>query len=209
LSAASAAIAGTLTAGASTLASLGVTNNTSLGGTLGVTGFTTLSSVDVTENATVDGTLGVTGLSTLDTLDVTNACSLLGDTFIQTANIRDYTWTPIITSTATSSSTTFVTVASVMYRLGDRLPTAFQGYFRSSATTGTIGVRVNEPIRNQVAGPVVTQLITVANTDTLITVPITNGQFVLNSDNTYYFTLQIQRALTTGTMSCVCAGYRR
>jgi fibronectin-binding autotransporter adhesin len=52
---------------------LGVTGNTTVGGTLGVTGATTLSStLGVTGNTTVGGTLGVTGATTLSsTLGVT------------------------------------------------------------------------------------------------------------------------------------------
>lgn len=69
-------IGGTLSAGATTLSSLGVTNNATVGGTLGVTGATTLSSLSVTGNATVGGTLGVTGNTTLSgTLSVTENIS--------------------------------------------------------------------------------------------------------------------------------------
>lgn len=79
---------GTLsTTGLATLNSVGVTNNATVGGTLGVTGATTLStlstsgaatlnSVGVTNNATVGGTLGVTGATTLSTLSTSGAATL-------------------------------------------------------------------------------------------------------------------------------------
>ncbi|MGH6801780.1 MAG: YadA-like family protein, partial [Methyloceanibacter sp.] len=65
------------TSGLATLDSASVTNNATVGGTLGVTGNTTLSTVSttglatldsasVTNNATVGGTLGVTGQSYLN-----------------------------------------------------------------------------------------------------------------------------------------------
>ena len=71
---------GTLSAGATTLASLGVTNNATVGGTLGVTGAATLSStLAVTSGATVGGTLGVTGAATLSsTLAVTSGATVGG-----------------------------------------------------------------------------------------------------------------------------------
>lgn len=72
-------VTGTLSSsGASTLASLGVTGNATVGGTLGVTGVATF-----TTNATVGGTLGVTGVATLSnnatvggTLGVTGVTTL-------------------------------------------------------------------------------------------------------------------------------------
>jgi hypothetical protein len=64
-----------------------VTNNATVGGTLGVTGDTTLSTVtttglatlnsaSVTNNATVGGTLGVTGNTTLSTVTTTGQATL-------------------------------------------------------------------------------------------------------------------------------------
>ena len=78
LSAASAAIAGSLTAGASTLASLAVTNNTVLTGTL-TSGAATLASATVTNalsaaSAAIAGTL-TAGAATLASATVTNALS--------------------------------------------------------------------------------------------------------------------------------------
>jgi hypothetical protein len=75
------------TSGLATLDSLGVTNNATVGGTLGVTGATslstlttsglaTLNSLGVTNNATVGGTLGVTGATSLSTLTTSGLASL-------------------------------------------------------------------------------------------------------------------------------------
>ncbi|MEC8568908.1 MAG: hypothetical protein VXY56_11625, partial [Pseudomonadota bacterium] len=67
-----------LNAGASTLTSVGVTNNATVGGTLGVTGASTLNSVGVTNNATVGGTLGVTGATTLTSVSVSGLSEFPG-----------------------------------------------------------------------------------------------------------------------------------
>lgn len=69
-----ATVGGTLgVTGAATLSSTAaITGNTTVGGTLGVTGASTLASAAITNNATVGGTLGVTGNSTIGgTLGVT------------------------------------------------------------------------------------------------------------------------------------------
>ncbi len=61
-------VGGTLgVTGATTLSSADISGDTSIGGTLGTTGATTLgSSVSIAGNTTVGGTLGVTGATTLD-----------------------------------------------------------------------------------------------------------------------------------------------
>ncbi len=57
---------GVLAAGASTLASLGVTNNATVGGTLGVTGATTLAALTAA-NTLINGTFRATGAGDFDT----------------------------------------------------------------------------------------------------------------------------------------------
>ena len=98
------AVNGTLgVTGASTLDSVGVTNNATVGGTLGVSGASTLDSVGVTNNATVGGTLGVTGASTLDSVGVTNNATV-GGTLVVTGLATCSTAT-----TAASPADTLVT----------------------------------------------------------------------------------------------------
>ena len=72
------ALASTLSAGVSTLASLVVTMGATVGTTLGVTGASTLASVGVTGGATVGGTLGVTGLSSLSAATVSSTLGVMG-----------------------------------------------------------------------------------------------------------------------------------
>jgi len=80
-------LTGGVSAGTSTLTSLSVTNNETVGGTLGVTGATTLSSsltagtstltsLSVTNNETVGGTLGVTGATSLTSLTASGNSTL-------------------------------------------------------------------------------------------------------------------------------------
>ena len=80
-------LTGGVSAGTSTLTSLSVTNNETVGGTLGVTGATTLSStltagtstltsLSVTNNETVGGTLGVTGATSLTSLTASGTSTL-------------------------------------------------------------------------------------------------------------------------------------
>ena len=80
-------LTGGVSAGTSTLTSLSVTNNETVGGTLGVTGATTLSSsltagtstltsLSVTNNETIGGTLGVTGASSLTSLTASGTSTL-------------------------------------------------------------------------------------------------------------------------------------
>ncbi len=75
------------TSGLATLNSASVTNNATVGGTLGVTGNTTLSTVStsglatlnsasVTNNATVGGTFGVTGNTSLSTVSTSGLATL-------------------------------------------------------------------------------------------------------------------------------------
>jgi hypothetical protein len=88
-------LTGGVSAGTSTLTSLSVTNNETVGGTLGVTGATTLSSsltagtstltsLSVTNNETIGGTLGVTGATTLTSLTATGAATFSSTVRIST-----------------------------------------------------------------------------------------------------------------------------
>ena len=120
-------LTGGVSAGTSTLTSLSVTNNETVGGTLGVTGATTLSStltagtstltsLSVTNNETVGGTLGVSGAttlsstltagtSTLTSLSVTNNETVGGTLGVTGATTLSSTLTAG-TSTLTSLSVT-------------------------------------------------------------------------------------------------------
>ena len=107
-------VGGTLgVTGATTLSSTAsITGNTTVGGTLGVTGATTLDSAAVTNNATVGGTLGVTGASTLDSAAVTNNATV-GGTLGVTGN-STFSGTLDITSNTTVGGTLGVTGASTL-----------------------------------------------------------------------------------------------
>ncbi len=106
----------TVNAGATTLASASITGNTSIGGTLGVTGATalsstltagvsTLTSLSVTNNQTVGGTLGVTGATTLaSTLGVTGATTL--SSTLGVTGATTLTGAATISNTTASTSTT-------------------------------------------------------------------------------------------------------
>ena len=111
-------ISGTLSAGASTLASAAVTGNATVGGTLGVTGATTLSStLGVTGNATFSGTVGVTGATTLsNTLDVTGNVTVNSNKFVVTAasGNTSIAGTLGVTGATTLSSTLGVTGAATL-----------------------------------------------------------------------------------------------
>ena len=111
-------ISGTLSAGASTLASAAVTGNATVGGTLGVTGATTLSStLGVTGNATFSGTVGVTGATTLSsTLDVTGNVTVNSNKFVVTAasGNTSIAGTLGVTGATTLSSTLGVTGAATL-----------------------------------------------------------------------------------------------
>ena len=112
-----------------TVAGLGVTNNTTVGGTLGVTnattlagltaGTTTLNSLGVTNNTTVGGTLGVTnattlagltaGTTTLSSLGVTNNTTVGG-----TLGVTNATTLAGLTAGTTTLSSLVVTNATTL-----------------------------------------------------------------------------------------------
>ena len=101
-------LTGGVSAGTSTLTSLSVTNNETVGGTLGVTGATTLSSsltagtstltsLSVTNNETIGGTLGVTGASSLTSLTASGTSTL---TTLTTTSAATFSGTVTIPSSA-------------------------------------------------------------------------------------------------------------
>ena len=117
-----------IVAGASTLASVGVIGNATVGGTLDVTGASTFTSatvsdvldvsgVDISHNLIVAGTLDVTGASTLDSVGVTNNASVGG--------------TLGVTSNATVGGTLGVTGASTLDSVG---------VTNNASVGGTLGV---------------------------------------------------------------------
>ena len=119
-------LSSTLSAGASTLTSLGVTNNATVGGTLGVTGATTLSS-----------TLGVTGAATFSsTAAITGDLSVNTNKFNVTAASGNTTiaGTLGVTGATTLSSTLGVTGAATF-----NSTTSFIGASTFSSTVGIAG----------------------------------------------------------------------
>jgi hypothetical protein len=135
-------IAGTLgVTGATTLSStLGVTGNTTVGGTLGVTGATTLSSVGVTGNATVGGTLGVTGEATFASAtvsDLTSGRVVLAGT---AGSLNDSANLTFNGSTLTVTGATSVSGnSSVGGNLSVTGTTALTGNVTASGTLGVTG----------------------------------------------------------------------
>ena len=123
-----------IVAGASTLASVGVIGNATVGGTLDVTGASTFTSatvsdvldvsgVDISHNLIVAGTLDVTGASTLDSVGVTNNASVGG--------------TLGVTSNATVGGTLDVTGASTLDSVG---------VTNNASVGGTLGVTSNATV---------------------------------------------------------------
>ena len=114
-------LSSTLSAGASTLTSASITNNATVGGTLGVTGASTLASASVTGNATVGGTLGVTGDVAINT-NKFNITAASGNTAI--AGTLDVTGDTTITGnltvngTTTTVNSTTVTIDDPIFTLG-------------------------------------------------------------------------------------------
>jgi cytoskeletal protein CcmA (bactofilin family) len=85
--------------------SLDVSQNTTIGGDLNVTGESTLSSLSVTGNETVSGTLSVTEATTLSSLSVTG--NVVAGT-IDSGNITGRTGTTITAPTITASGNLYV-----------------------------------------------------------------------------------------------------
>jgi hypothetical protein len=91
------------TQGQATLNSANVTNNQTVGGTLGVTGTTTLTNLSVSGNETVGGTLDVTGTTTLTNLSVSGNETVGGTLAVTGATTLSNTLA--VTGTTTLSST--------------------------------------------------------------------------------------------------------
>jgi len=89
-------LSGGVNAGTSTLTSLSVTNNETVGGTLGVTGASTL-----TGNTSIGGTLGVTGATTLSSTSAHGGAA----TFSSTVNVTGATTLTTLTTSGTSTLT--------------------------------------------------------------------------------------------------------
>lgn len=198
LTAGSIGTTGTLSAGATTLGSLGVTNNATVGGTLGVTGAATLSStLAVTSGATVGGALGVTGAATVGgTLGVTGATTLSS--------------TLAVTSGATVGGALGVTGATTMTTLD-----ATSGTF--SSTLGVTGATTLSDTLAVASGATVGGALGVTGAATLGStlgvagnVAVNTNKFTVNSTSGNVYvdgTLTVNEAITvkdltiTGTTS--------
>ena len=148
----------------------GSSGNTTVGGTLGVTGATTLSSLSVTSNATISGTLNVNSrLLGYATLSPANpfwiglrgsgsetdrlAIALEGDSSTTGAvsNIKMYkqtTFTQIsygITPTTGDSSTKLATTAFVQTAIGGAAYWTASGTNIYSNNSGNVGIGTNSP----------------------------------------------------------------
>jgi len=113
-------VAGTLgVTGASTLASASVTNNATVGGTFGVTGATTLSStLGVTGTSTLAGvsatTLSTSGAATLNSATVTNNATVGGTFGVTGATTLNSTLSSGAATLASASITGAATVGSTL-----------------------------------------------------------------------------------------------
>ena len=96
-------LTGGVSAGTSTLTSLSVTNNETVGGTLGVTGATSLTSLTASGTSTLT-TLTTTGAATLASASITGAATVGGTLGVTGATTL--TGATTISNTATSTSTT-------------------------------------------------------------------------------------------------------
>ena len=149
-------LTGGVSAGTSTLTSLSVTNNETVGGTLGVTGATTLSStltagtstltsLSVTNNETVGGTLGVTGATSLTSLTASGTSTLTAltttgaATFSSTVKINTGAGlNKVLTSDASGNATWKSGYTAIISKTADYTLTLDDNYIivGSTATTG-------------------------------------------------------------------------
>ncbi len=134
-------LTGNLSAGTSSLTSLTVTNNATVGGTLGVTGATslstltasgtstlttltttgaaTLASANITGNTTVGGTLGVTSATTLSGTSAHGGAA----TFSSTVNVTGATTLSTLTVSGTSTLTALTTTGVATFSSTVKIPT--------------------------------------------------------------------------------------
>ena len=139
-----------------------MTQNTTVGGTLGVTGATTLStlstsgaatlsSATVTNNATVGGTLGVTGATTLSTLSTSGAATLSSAAVTNNAtvggtlNVTGTVGTPAVVTPNIGTSSAATLNLMVASTVGLRMeptsgtPNLIGGYSNNEVTSGVFG----------------------------------------------------------------------
>lgn len=168
-----------------TVGSLTVTGNTSVGGTLGVTGSTTLSG-----NATVGGTLGVTGTTTLANTNIGTASTLGVNNIKQQAGASFALEDPLgvshfFISSSAPYTNTFVNGngAGVIF-LGAAAKTSVDdvtgNITMSGTTSGTTIIKPTAIASGTLTFPATTDtLVGKATTDTLtnktLTAPVING----------------------------------
>ena len=154
---------------------LGVTGATTLSSTLGVTGVSTLNSAVVTNSATVgttlavtgattlSSTLGVTGVSTLNSAVVTNSATV--GTTLGVTGATTLSSTLGVTGATTLSSTLGVTGASTLAAVGAASLTVSGATTLAamSATTGSFSGQVTSTVAGGTAPLVVTSTTRVTN----------------------------------------------
>ena len=104
-------LTGSLSAGTSSVTSLTVSGNETIGGTLGVTGATTLSSASMTGNATVGGTLAVTGATTLSSTSAHGGAA----TFSSTVNVTGATTLSTLTASGNATLTSLTATGAATF----------------------------------------------------------------------------------------------
>ena len=122
-----------------TAAAAVVTNNATVGGTLGVTGLSTLNSAAVTTNATVGGALDVTGLSTLNSAAVTTNATVGGTldvTGLSTLNSAAVTTNATVGGTLDVTGTTTTAAIALSGKAGS-ITRSGTGALDLDAITGT------------------------------------------------------------------------
>jgi hypothetical protein len=104
-------LTGSLSAGSSSVTSLTVSGNQTIGGTLGVTGTTTLSSASMTGNVNVGGNLAVTGATTLTGTSAHGGAA----TFSSTVNVTGATTLSTLTATGNATLTSLTATGAATF----------------------------------------------------------------------------------------------